>query len=66
MPKNLTADIDYHRARIAFYEQALQTLLAVPDSPDVVSRREGLQTIIADLQHTLADLERVLGEAPKT
>lgn len=65
MPKNLQADIDWHKARIAFYEQALEELAAVEDLPDVVARREGLRTIIADLQHTLTDLEKALARIPK-
>jgi hypothetical protein len=62
MPKNLKADIDWHRARIAFYEQALQELAATPDTPEKATRQDGVRTIIADLRHTLADLERVLGQ----
>jgi hypothetical protein len=62
MPKNLKVDIDWHRARIAFYEQAVQELAALPDSAEKIARQEGLRTIIADLRHTLADLERVLGQ----
>ena len=65
MPKNLQGDIDWHRARIAFYEQALIELDAVEDLQDVVARREGLRTIIADLQRTLSDLETALARIPK-
>ena len=65
MPKNLQADIDYHRARNAFYEQALAEHDAAPDTPEAITRREGLRVIIADLQHTLADLEKALARIPK-
>ena len=64
MPKNLQADAEWHRARIAFYQQAMAELDAAPDAPNIAARREGLRTIIADLQHTLADLEKVLGQIP--
>ncbi len=62
MPKNLRADIDWHRARLAFYRQALEELDALPDVAEKVARQEGIKTIIADLQRTMSDLERVLGQ----
>lgn len=62
MPTNLKTDIDYHRTRINFYTQALEELQAQPDSPDQVERVIGLLTIIADLEHTLADLEKVFAQ----
>ena len=64
MPKNLRADIEWHKARIAFYAQALEELTADQSVPDDAARQvrvEGLQTIIAALRRTLSDLERVLG-----
>jgi hypothetical protein len=57
MPAGLRADIDWHRASIAFYEQALAEL---GDAPDKASRQESLRTIIEDLHRTLGDLERLL------
>jgi hypothetical protein len=70
MPKNLRADIDWHKTRIAFYQQALDELSADRDVPDQLARRrrmDGLKIIIADFQRTLADLERALEslEPPK-
>jgi hypothetical protein len=62
MPTNLKAGIDYHRARITFYKQALEELRAQPDSPDKAERVYGLLTIIGDLEFTLADLEKVLAQ----
>jgi hypothetical protein len=59
MPANLRADIDWHRASIAFYEQALEEL---EDAPDKASRQENLRAVIADLRRTLADLECMLAE----
>jgi hypothetical protein len=70
MPKNLRADIDWHKARIAFYQQALAELAADKDVPDAAARRTrmaGLRIIIADFQRTLTDLEKALEslEPPK-
>ena len=66
MPKNLQADIDYHRARIAFYEQALAELDAMQDSPEKADRQKGVMNIIADLQRTLVDLKRELTQHLRT
>jgi hypothetical protein len=62
MPKNLQADIDWHRARVAFYTQALEELAAGPAAPNTVEHQAGLKTIIADLQRTPVDLERALAQ----
>jgi hypothetical protein len=61
VPKNLQADIEWHRLRIAFYEQALEALGAVIDGADTKLRQEEIRTIIADLRRTLNDLEHTLG-----
>jgi hypothetical protein len=66
MPKNLQTDIDWHKARIAFYEQALAELDALPDSPDKAARQKGLMNIIADLQRTMGDLRKALAERGRT
>jgi hypothetical protein len=62
MPKNLRADIEWHKARIAFYTQALEELALDKSAPKAarLARMEGMQTIIADLRRTLADLEKTL------
>jgi len=63
MSKNLRSDIDWHKARIAFYTQALEELAtdrAVPDDAARLARIEGLQTIIADLRRTLSNLQKAL------
>jgi len=65
MPKNLQADIDWHHARIAFYEQALAALDTAPDVPDRARRQAGLKEILADLNRTLFHLERELAERTK-
>ena len=59
MPKNLWADIDWHRGRIAFYLQAMAEL-AAGSEPDKEKRLAGLRAIVNDLRQTLADLELLL------
>jgi hypothetical protein len=66
MPMNLQADIDWHKARIAFYEQALTELDALPDSPDKAARQKGVMNVIADLQRTLVGLRKALGQLSGT
>lgn len=61
MPKNLRADIDWHRGRIAFYSQAMAEL-AAGNEPDKEERMAGLRVIVDDLRHTLADLESALSQ----
>jgi len=69
MPKSLLADIEWHRARIAFYTQALEELAAdqnVPDDAARIARMEGIQKIIADLRRTLGHLEEALAQRART
>jgi hypothetical protein len=60
MPKNLQADIDWHRTRIAFYEQALTELGISTDTPETAPRQAEIRVIVADLKRTLHDLEQAL------
>lgn len=65
MPKNLRTDIEWHKARIAFYQQALEELAAdraVPNQAVRLAQMEGLQTVVADLQRTLSGLEKALAQ----
>jgi hypothetical protein len=62
MPKNLRADIEWHKARIAFYSQALEETKSAEDMPDKADRVEGLTAIIADLRRTMNDLEKALAQ----
>jgi hypothetical protein len=62
MPTNLQADIDYHRARINFYMQALAEMRVQPESRDQAERVNGLLTIIRELERTLANLEKVFAQ----
>jgi hypothetical protein len=63
LPKNLQADIDWHRARIAFYTQALEARAEASAGSNDAEQQAGLRTIIADLQRTLSDLEKALAQS---
>lgn len=63
MPRSLRAEIDSHRASIAFYKKAMEALRPTPGIPETAPRREELRIIVADLQRTLTDLEKVLAKS---
>ena len=62
MPQNLKADIEYHRARIAFYQQALRETEADASIPNRLDRVKSLRKIISDMTRTLDDLEKALAQ----
>ena len=66
MPKNLRADIEWHKARIAFYQQALEELETDQNAPDDDAgrpRAEEIRAILFDLERTLARLAKVLAQS---